>query len=427
MVGRTITLPDIGDIADAPVSEVHVGPGDIVAINDPLVMVETDKTAVEVPSPVAGKVSKVLVAVGTRVSMGAPLVIVEENRRQTPPSVVDDTISKRPHPEIDRASLDKPPATGRMDGSRASSIVEQDAEMGAHASPSVRAFARELGVSLANVRASGPKGRILRDDIAALVKSQLDGSSGSSRPGEGASLPRPNVDYSQFGAVSRSQLTRIQTISGNKLARNWATIPHVTNFDEADITDLEAFRRTINEGEEGQGTKLTMLAFMVKASAVALKAFPRFNSSLDGNELILKEYCHIGFAVDTPSGLLVPVVRDCDRKSLLEIARDISSLSNRARANALTAVDLQGGCFSISSLGGVGGTNFTPIINAPEVAILGAARSTTKPVWDGEAFRPRIVQPLSLSWDHRVLDGVAAAKFLGLIAGVLADFRRASL
>jgi pyruvate dehydrogenase E2 component (dihydrolipoamide acetyltransferase) len=312
-----------------------------------------------------------------------------------------------------------------------------DSEMfkGAHASPSVRKFARELGVDLGRVKGSGPAGRITQDDVQAFVKQALSGAVAAAASGGGAItgggalnlLPWPNVDFSKFGPIEAKPLSRIKKISGANLARNWVMIPHVTQFDEADITDLEAFRVATNKQHEKSGLKLTMLAFLIKASVAALKKFPDFNASLDGDNLVLKQYFHIGFAADTPNGLVVPVLKNADQKGVLQIAKEMGELSAKARDGKLGPADMQGGCFTISSLGGIGGTAFTPIINAPELAILGVSKSTTKPVWDGKAFVPRLMIPLSLSYDHRVIDGASAARFTAYLGSLLADMRRAML
>jgi pyruvate dehydrogenase E2 component (dihydrolipoamide acetyltransferase) len=294
----------------------------------------------------------------------------------------------------------------------------------------VRQLARELGITLDRVPATGPKGRILREDLHAFVKAALQAPARASAAssGIGANLPPwPQVNHETFGSVRREPLSRIQTLSGANLSRNWLTIPHVTNFDRADVTEIEPFRASLNNAARTPPARVTMVAFLIKAAASALRAYPRFNSSLDGGDLVLKDYVHVGFAVDTPKGLMVPVVRDCDRKGLIEIATEMAAMADKARAGSLPGSDMQGGCFSVSSLGGISGDGFTPIINAPEVAILGAARSRTEAVWDGKAFQPRLILPLSLSWDHRVVDGVAAARFLGHVASVLSDLRRALL
>ena len=455
-----IALPDIGDYRDVPVIELLVKPGDRLAVDDLILSIESDKATMEVPSPVAGTVRELLVAVGSKVSEGTPILMVEPAEAGEP----------TPAPEAPPAASSPGPAAGAGPGagplSRAgegqgegpaltghgasltptlSRTGEGDRRAAAqpsnddqrpvtsgdvHASPSVRQLARELGITLDRVPATGPKGRILREDLHAFVKAALQApaQAPAASSGIGAGLPPwPQVDYEKFGPVRREPLSRIQTISGANLSRNWLTIPHVTNFDRADVTEIEAFRVGLNTETRTPPARVTMVAFLIKAAALALKAYPRFNTSLEGADLVLKDYVHIGFAVDTPKGLMVPVVRDCDRKGLIEIATEMASLADKARAGSLSGADMQGGCFSVSSLGGIGGDGFTPIINAPEVAILGAARSRTEAVWDGQAFQPRLILPLSLSWDHRVVDGVAAARFLGHIASVLSDLRRALL
>ena len=450
-----IALPDIGDYRDVPVIELLVKPGDRLAVDDLILSIESDKATMEVPSPVAGIVRELLVSVGTKVSEGTPILTVE------PADAAPDTATKpAPHeastaaglsagplsragegqgegrdPSGDGASL-TPPLSRTGEGARRAlpELTQADpitATRGdVHASPSVRQLARELGVGLDGVPATGPKGRILREDVHAFVKAALHApvAAPAAVSGIGAGLPAwPEVDFAKFGPVRREPLSRIQTLSGANLSRNWLTIPHVTNFDRADVTEIEAFRVGLNTEARTPPARVTMVAFLIKAAASALRAYPRFNSSLEGGDLVLKDYVHVGFAVDTPKGLMVPVVRDCDRKGLITIATEMAALAEKARAGTLAGADMQGGCFSVSSLGGIGGDGFTPIINAPEVAILGAARSRTEAVWDGKAFQPRLILPLSLSWDHRVVDGVAAARFLGHIASVLADLRRALL
>lgn len=423
-----VRLPDIGDYKDVPVVEFLVKPGDIVAVEDPLMTVESDKATMEIPAPFAGTVREFAVSIGTRVSQGALLLTIDAALPAVAPTpaaapekakaaVAPATPPVKPAPPAPAKAA--PPVTSASD-------VTSQASPGAHATPSVRAFARELGVDLGMVKPSGAKGRVLREDIAAHIKDRLAGGSlvQTSGSGIGAGLPAwPAVDYEKFGPVERQPLSRIQKISGGNLTRNWLTIPHVTNFDKADVTGLEEFRKELNAAN--RDAKVTMVAFLIKASALALKAYPRFNASLDGEELVLKNYVHIGFAADTPKGLMVPVIRDCDRKGVLEIATEMRALADKARGTGLSATDMQGGCFSVSSLGGIGGAGFTPIINAPEVAILGAGRSAMEAIWDGKAFQPKLVMPVSLSWDHRVIDGVAAARFLGHISALLGDFRRA--
>lgn len=410
-----VYLPDIGDYKDVPVVELLVGPGDDITIEQPLITVESDKATMEIPSPVAGKVVEMAAVIGAKVSKGALLLTVETSGNM--PATIQAEPAAKPAPAIAAPAIipapdlpPAPPSTGIPAGR-------------GHATPSVRGFARELGIDLARVTPSGSKGRILREDVIAFVKPQVSGEAGPAS-GVGAGLPAwPSVDYAKFGPVTREPLSRIQKLSGANLTRNWLTIPHVTNFDRADVSGLEAFRNEINALRKD--VKLTMVAFLIKASALALRAYPRFNSALEGDELVLKDYVHVGFAADTPKGLMVPVIRDCDRKGVVEIASEMRALADQARDGALPGTAMQGGCFSVSSLGGVGGAGFTPIINAPEVAILGAGRSAIEPVWNGSAFEPRQILPISLSWDHRVVDGVAAARFLGHIAALLTDFRRA--
>ena len=437
-----VRVPDIGDFADVPIIEVFVKPGDIVHKDDPLVTLESDKATMDVPSPLDGVVEGVRVAVGERVSEGAPLLSLktadagpEPASRSSPATHPAD--SDRTTPPI-AASV--PPAKDNRETQRKTpSPTNGDENAGpesamrtAHASPSVRKFARELGVDLGRVTGSGPQQRILHEDVQGFVKQSLAASSGrSERPVTGALnlLPWPNVDFGKFGPHEPKALPRIRKISGANLARNWVMVPHVTQFDDADITDLEPFRVALNKEHEKSGVKVTMLAFLIKASVAALRKFPDFNASLDatGENLIYKRYFNIGFAADTPNGLVVPVVKGADDKGVLQIAKEMGELSAKAREGKLGPADMQGGCFSISSLGGIGGTAFTPIVNAPEVAILGVSRSAMRPVWDGKAFVPRLMLPLSLSYDHRVIDGAAAARFTTFFAAVLADFRRALL
>ena len=452
-------MPDIGDFADVPVIEVFVKPGDIVKADDPLVTLESDKATMDVPAPIGGVVEGVRVAVGERVSEGTPIVTlktaqtgVEPASRSTPPSAPDNADLAVPPIEAQaraapaspsRAAATQAPEVTETGTSRpvtrpdvqqqagAAVAVETPASSRPHASPSVRRFARELGVDLSHVSGSGPKGRILHDDVQQFVKRALATPAASATPaGPGLNvLPWPSVDFSKFGATETKPLSRIKKISGANLARNWVMIPHVTQFDDADITDLEALRVTLNKENEKAGVKVTLLAFLIKASVAALTRFPDFNASLDasGESLVYKQYFNIGFAADTPNGLVVPVVKAVDQKGVLQIAKEMAELSAKAREGKLSPTDMQGGCFSISSLGGIGGTMFTPIINAPEVAILGVSKSETKPVWNGEKFKPRLMLPLSLSYDHRVIDGAEAARFIVYFAGVLADFRRVLL
>ena len=449
-----IALPDIGDYRDVPVIELLVKPGDRLAVDDLILSIESDKATMEVPSPVAGIVREMLVAVGSKVSEGTPILLVEPGEGAAPPpppsagegtlrsrggegqrdaagftpvAILPDTAFPSPDP------LRGPPSPAEGGGNARVAVARDDQSTApsgdVHASPSVRQLARELGITLDRVPATGPKGRILREDLHAFVKAALHAPAQAVAPsGIGAGLPPwPEVNHEKYGPVRREKLSRIQTIAGANLSRNWLTIPHVTNFDRADVTEIEAFRVGLNTETRTPPARVTMVAFLIKAAALALRTYPRFNASLDGGDLILKDYVHVGFAVDTPKGLMVPVVRDCDRKGLIEIATEMAALADKARAGSLSGADMQGGCFSVSSLGGIGGDGFTPIINAPEVAILGAARSRMEAVWDGKAFQPRLILPLSLSWDHRVVDGVAAARFLGHVASVLSDLRRALL
>jgi pyruvate dehydrogenase E2 component (dihydrolipoamide acetyltransferase) len=444
--GQTIEVrvPHIGDFHDVPVIEVFVKPGDIVKPDDALVTLESDKATMEVPSPVGGVIEGVRVSVGERVSEGTPIVSLKTTQtgaepasRATPPSHPDNTDLATP--SIAARDTGTQPAPASSSPARAATEPVQQASpdsasRSAHASPSVRRYARELGADISRIAGSGPKGRILESDVQAFVKHALAGATAASdssaaapaRAGALDLLPWPTPDFAKFGPVEAVPLSRIRKISGANLARNWVMIPHVTQFDDADITALEALRVTLNREYEKAGVKITMLAFLIKASVAALRKFPDFNASLDarGETLIRKSYFNIGFAADTPNGLVVPVVKGADGKGVAQIAREMGELSAKAREGKLSAADMQGGCFSISSLGGIGGTAFTPIVNAPEVAILGVSKSAMKPVWDGSAFVPRLVLPLSLSYDHRVIDGAAAARFTAYIASVLADFRR---
>ncbi|MCP9628996.1 2-oxo acid dehydrogenase subunit E2 [Rhodopseudomonas palustris] len=421
-----VVLPDIGDYKDVPVVEINVSVGDEVTIDMPLLSIESDKATMEVPSPAAGTVAKLLIDVGARVSHGSVLMILEQRAESTASPSAATSAPKMEQPVSPEAAAPQPPAPAALPvDSRA--LAQQPQPIGAaHASPSVRALARELGVALDSVKPTGPKGRILREDVAAFVNG-LVRSGPAMAPTTQAPVDWPKVDFEKYGAVERLPLTRIQKLTGANLSRNWNAIPHVTNFDRADVTDAEAFRQLANAEASKDAAKLTMVSLLIKAAALALMKFQRFNSSLEGDELILKRYVHIGFAVDTPKGLVVPVIRDCDQKGLRQIAAEMRSLADKAIAGQLASGDMQGGCFSVSSLGGVGGQGFTPIINAPEVAILGAGRAATEAVWNGREFEPRLMLPLNLSWDHRVVDGVAAARFLGFVASVLADLRRFAL
>ncbi|HZO01475.1 MAG TPA: dihydrolipoyllysine-residue acetyltransferase, partial [Burkholderiales bacterium] len=406
----TVPVPDIGDFKEVEVIEVLVKPGDAVSKEQSLITLESDKATMEIPSPSAGVVKELKIKVGDKVSKGSPILVLDSK----------EAVAAQPaKPEAPRAAPAAVPAPTSAPSTRPVPREPRDETVSTpHASPSVRKFARELGVDLARVQGSGPKGRILHSDIQAFVKGALSRAPTPVSAKAGGALPFnlpawPEVDFAKFGPIESKALSRIQKLSGPYLHRNWISIPHVTQFDEADITDLEAFRKAQTVETEKKGFKLTMLAFMIKACVTALKQFPQFNSSLDksGENLIVKKYYHIGVAVDTPGGLVVPVVRDADRKGVFDIAHELGDISKLARDGKLKPGDLQGGTFSISSLGGIGGTAFTPIINAPEVAILGVSRSTTRPVWTGKEFAPRLMLPLSLSYDHRVIDGATAARF----------------
>jgi len=445
-----VQVPDIGDFADVGVIELLVKVGDTVKVEQSLITVESDKASMEIPSSHAGVVKALRVAVGDRVSKGSVIATIEATGGVAAPApLLQSAASPNPAP-AEEAADSGTSAAAEIQAPRsierplpASSLPPHEPTQPPlnlpHASPSIRRLARELGVPLEEVKGSGPHGRITQPDLEGFVKSVMAGAmqtkaqaakapaaaaTGGSLPGL---LPWPSVDFAKFGAVERKDLSRIKKISGANLHRNWVMIPHVTNHDDADITELEAFRVTLNKEYEKAGVKVTMLAFLIKACVAALKKFPEFNASLDGDTMVLKKYFHIGFAADTPNGLMVPVIRDADQKGIVQIAKEMNELAAKARDGKLSPAEMTGGCFSISSLGGIGGIYFTPIINAPEVAILGVCKSATRPVWDGKAFQPRLILPLSLSWDHRVVDGAAAARFNTYLGQVLADFRRVML
>ena len=432
-----VRVPDIGDFKDVAVIEVLVKAGDTVKVEQSLVTVESDKASMEIPSSAAGTLQELKVQVGDKINQGDLIAIVSAaSGASSPPPPPAPAAGPAPA----AAGQERPaaPATERTPPTAALPPHEPAAPTGnlPHASPSVRKFARELGVPLGEVKGTGPKGRITQEDVQAFTKAVMAGATqtraGAAKApaGGGAALgllPWPQVDFAKFGPVERKPLPRIKKISGANLHRNWVMIPHVTNHDDADITELEAFRIQLNKENEKAGIKLTMLAFLVKACVAALKKFPDFNSSLDGEELVLKGYYHIGFAADTPNGLMVPVIKDADQKGVVQIAQETAELAKKARDGKLGPADMSGATFTISSLGGIGGTYFTPIINAPEVAILGVCRSQTEPVWDGKQFQPRLMLPLSLSWDHRVIDGASAARFNAYLGQILADFRRVLL
>ena len=429
-----VLVPDIGDFDEVSVIEVMVKPGDRIKVEQSLITVESDKASMEIPSSHAGVVKEVLVKLGDKVGKGSQVVVLEVaagavlTAAPAPAAlvVITPAVALLPDRVMPTAAL--PPH-------------EPNAPKTAlpHASPSIRRLARDLGVQLGEVPGSGPKGRITQDDVQGFVKRVMAGavqtaaqqakapaaaSAGEAFPGL---LPWPKVDFAKFGPIERKDLSRIQKISGANLHRNWVLIPHVTNHDDVDITDLEAFRVQTNQETEKSGVKVTMLAFMIKAAVAALKKFPQFNASLDGEQLVLKSYFNIGFAADTPNGLVVPVIKDADKKGIFQISQEMGELAKKARDGKLGPADMSGGCFSISSLGGIGGRYFTPIINAPEVSIMGVCKSSIEPRWDGKQFAPRLILPLSLSWDHRVIDGAAAARFNVYFGSLLSDFRRIAL
>ena len=434
-----VFVPDIGDFESVAVIEVFVKVGDTIKVEQSLITVESDKAAMEIPSSHAGVIKELKVKLGDNVAKGTLLALVEVAGAVAAPPAAAAPAPAAPAAAAAPAGpvAERTPPTAALpahEPTTASSSLP-------HASPSIRKLARELGVPLAEVKGSGPKGRIVEFDVQGFVKAVMTGAvqtaaqkasapapaaaaSGGSFPGL---LAWPKVDFEKFGPVERKDLSRIKKISGANLHRNWVLIPHVTNHDDADITDLEAFRVQLNKENEKAGIKVTMLAFMIKAAVAALKKFPEFNSSLDGDTLVFKQFFHIGFAADTPNGLMVPVIKDADKKGIFQITAEMGELAKKARDGKLSPGEMSGGCFSISSLGGIGGKYFTPIINAPEVAIMGVCKSSTEPVWDGKAFQPRLILPLSLSWDHRVIDGAAAARFNVYFASLLADFRRIAL
>jgi len=444
----TVQVPDIGGALDVDVIEVLVQVGDTVEAEQSLITLESDKASMEVPSSHAGVVKKLLVQVGDKVSEGSDILELEAAATASEAETADASSTKSKAAtatqQSDTAAAEAAKPAGKTIVSEAGKMASEpparvspteayaDTDVPAtslpHASPSVRAFARELGVDLQRVEGSGRLGRIIADDVRQFVKNQLSqpttGTAAGAQVGGLDVLPWPQVDFSRFGETEVQPLSRIKKISGANLHRNWVMIPHVTNNDVADITELEAFRKQLNQEYQKEGVRFTMLAFLIKACVAALKRFPEFNSSLDGDNLVLKKYYHIGFAADTPHGLVVPVLKDADKKGIADIAQEMAELASAAREGKLSAAQMQGGCFTISSLGGIGGTDFTPIINAPEVAILGVSRSSMEPVWNGSEFVPRLMLPLSLSYDHRVIDGAAAARFNAYLAQLLADFRR---
>ncbi len=435
MAIQEVLVPDIGNFDSVDVIEVHVKAGDSVNQDDSLITLESDKASMDIPAPFSGTVKEIRIKVGDKASQGTLIALIDAAEGlaapgDTKPAAVPEPAAatpdipppSRPVPEVPKPIV--PQGTPNPVAARAEFVSGKNP----HASPSVRKFARELGADLTRVTGSGPKGRITKEDVQTWVKGEL------TKPREAVSgggmnvLAMPTIDFSQFGATETQPLSRIKKLSGANLHRNWVTAPHVTQFDNADITDLEDFRKSMQDEAAKRGVKLTMLAFLMKAAANALRTYPNFNASLSpaGDELILKHYCHIGFACDTPDGLVVPVIRDVNQKDVLDIARDLGELSAKARERKLKIEEMQGGCFTISSLGGIGGTMFTPIINCPEVAILGVSRSSIEPVWDAKSktFEPRLMLPLSLSYDHRVIDGADGARFTSHLRVMLSDVRR---
>lgn len=429
-----VLVPDIGDFAGVPVIEIAVSPGDSVSAEDSLVTLESDKATMDVPSPASGVVKEMKVNLGDIVSQGTLILTLEVNDASPSPQPVaeqEQAVEPSPAPSSPEPArqADPPSLPPAVRPSPTASLPSKAGEAHApsHATPSVRHFARELGVDLSRVRGTGRKGRVLRDDVTRFVKSEL-GSPGSSAAGEpGSGIPPvPTVDFARFGEIEIQALSRIKKISGQHLRRAWLNVPHVTHHDEADVTEMEAFRQSLKEQAARDGVRVTALSFIMKAACAALREFPTFNASLaaDGESLVLKKYFHIGVAVDTPNGLVVPVIRDVDGKGILELGSELAELSVRAREGKLKPDEMQGGCMSISSLGGIGGTAFTPIVNVPEVAILGVTRARMTPVWNGQSFDPRLMLPLDLSYDHRVIDGALAARFMRFLAGTLGDVRR---
>lgn len=439
MAIKDVLVPDIGNFDSVDVIEVLVKPGDSVSKDDSLITLESDKASMDIPAPFAGVVKEVKIKVGDKAAQGM-LILTMDAAEESEAPVAKPAAETKPAPAAPAAAVDKAPEPTRpapeppkpiapkaTPNPIGASVATASGKL-AHASPSVRKFARELGVNLALVSGSGPKNRILQADVQAFVKGELTKPRAEAATGGMAIAQAPVIDFSQFGAVETKPLSRIKKLSGANLHRNWVTAPHVTQFDEADITDLEDFRKSMQADAEKRGVKLTMLAFLIKASVNALKAYPNFNASLspEGDSLIMKQYYNIGFACDTPDGLVVPVVRDVHQKDVLDIARDLGELSTKARERKLKIEEMQGGCFTISSLGGIGGTAFTPIINCPEVAILGVSRSSFQPVYDAKtkSFEPRLILPLSLSYDHRVIDGADGARFTSHMRMMLSDVRR---
>ncbi|MEX2524256.1 MAG: dihydrolipoyllysine-residue acetyltransferase [Gammaproteobacteria bacterium] len=442
---KQITVPDIGDFDSVEVIDVLVKPGDEIKPEDSLITLESDKATMDIPAPEAGKVVKVLVNTGDKVAEGTPILEIEpaesaadskEELKPVPKAEPEKKSEEKPKPAADKPAPSGKPEAGTEEakpGPRPAPAAPASAQTianrssNAHASPAVRKFARELGVDLGLVRGSGPKGRILKEDVKAFTKAVMTGERVFEKQSAGISFPEiPPVDFSKFGPVEAKPLSRLKRIGAQNLHRSWINLPHVTQFDEADITDLEEFRKSQKADAESEGVKLTLLSFLIKAAVVALKKYPEFNASLstDGEMLVMKKYFHIGFAVNTDDGLMVPVIKDADQKGMFDLARELAELAQKARDKKLSPAEMQGGCFTISSLGHIGGTGFTPIINAPEVAILGVSKATIQPRYVDKQLEPRLILPYSLSYDHRVIDGVAGAEFTQELGEVLSDIRQ---
>ena len=422
-----VSVPDLGDFANVPVIEIHVAPGDVVSDEDPLITLESDKATMDIPSPGAGTVRELRVKVGDLVSRGSPILLLDTEGTDVEPPPLDDQ-QEPPEETPQAAAAAAVPVAPAAEGGPPVTAVEAesaDGFEGVHAGPGVRRLARELGLDLTALSGTGPKGRIIKEDVIAAVRGPAAAPAAPALAAQGGIPEIPAQDFSKFGPVEIRPLSRIQRLSGPALHRSWLNVPHVTHDDEADITDLDAYRRELDTAAKAEGYRVTLLAFLMKASVSALREFPKFNSSLtpEKDALIYKSYYHLGVAVDTPEGLVVPVIRDVDRKGIRELSRELGDVSAKARDGKLDLADLQGACFTISSLGGIGGTSFTPIVNAPEVAILGVVRARTAPVWDGTAFVPRLMLPISLSYDHRVIDGALAARFARYLCQLLADIR----